>query len=263
MRTMHTTPWLGCPYKPWAVGSVKSIHAAPRQVRRNRLSITARLVAKGKAHAADQLIVKKVLGEGSYGQVFEGLLDTGRAEERVVLKRVKAKVEGAAEMAQMEHLMNVYASKAAKGSIAEFLGYCNVSAREANYRLTEGLWLMWRYEGSNTLAYYLRRRDMIRALARDLGVAEDIVVPVAMRQLLLGLAALHSAGLVHRDVKPLNIIASERDGKLKLIDLGAAADLRTGTNYTPDESILDPMYCPPEQVKQRSNVFQYIMLVLM
>jgi hypothetical protein len=52
----------------------------------------------------------------------------------------------------------------------------------------------WRYEGSNTLAYYLRRRDALRALARDMGVDEGIVVPVAMRQLLLGLAALHSTG---------------------------------------------------------------------
>jgi energy-converting hydrogenase A subunit M len=57
---------------------------------------------------------------------------------------------------------------------------------------------LWRYEGQNTLAYYLRRRDALRALARDLEVPEEIVVPVAMRQLLLGLAALHSAGLVHR-----------------------------------------------------------------
>jgi energy-converting hydrogenase A subunit M len=57
---------------------------------------------------------------------------------------------------------------------------------------------MWRYEGSNTLAYYLRRRDTLKALARDLAVPEEIVVPVAMRQLLLGLSALHSAGLVHR-----------------------------------------------------------------
>lgn len=42
----------------------------------------------------------------------------------------------------MEHLMNVYASKAAKGSIAEFLGYCEVEPRKANSRLTEGLWLV-------------------------------------------------------------------------------------------------------------------------
>lgn len=60
---------------------------------------------------------------------------------------------------------------------------------------------------------------------------------------------LHNACSSCRDVKPLNIIASERDGRLKLIDLGAAADLRTGTNYSPEESILDPMFCPPEQVR--------------
>lgn len=57
-----------------------------------------------------------------------------------------------------------------------------------------------------------------------------------------------------RDVKPLNVIASERDARLKLIDLGAAADLRTGTNYSPEESILDPMYCPPEQVRLSEGV---------
>lgn len=33
----------------------------------------------------------------------------------------------------------------------------------------------------------------------------------------------------------------------QLIDLGACADLRTGTNYVPEESILDLNYCPPEQ----------------
>lgn len=54
---------------------------------------------------------------------------------------------------------------------------------------------------------------------------------------------------MHRDVKPANIIFSESMRKFKLIDLGACADLRSGTNYIPDESILDPMYCPPEQVR--------------
>lgn len=45
--------------------------------------------------------------------------------------------------------------------------------------------------------------------------------------------ALHNAGLVHRDVKPLNLILSEEERRFKLIDLGAAADLRNGTNYAP------------------------------
>ena len=64
----------------------------------------------------------------------------------------------------------------------------------------------------------------------------------------LMMQGLHAAGLVHRDVKPLNIVFAEEQRRFKLIDLGACADLRTGTNYTPDESILDPTYCPPEQV---------------
>lgn len=76
---------------------------------------------------------------------------------------------------------------------SQFHGRVFLAARPAHARLQ-----LWRFEGQNTLAYYLRRRDTLRALARDLDVPEDIVVPVAMRQLLLGLAALHSAGLVHR-----------------------------------------------------------------
>ncbi len=60
---------------------------------------------------------------------------------------------------------------------------------------------------------------------------------------------MHSAGLVHRDVKPANIIFAENEKRFKLIDLGASADLRAGTNYVPDEGILDPIYCPPEQVR--------------
>jgi serine/threonine protein kinase len=45
---------------------------------------------------------------------------------------------------------------------------------------------------------------------------------------------------VHRDVKPQNIILSVADKRAKLIDLGAAADLRLGINYVPNEYLLDP-----------------------
>ena len=48
-------------------------------------------------------------------------------------------------------------------------------------------------------------------------------------------------------MSPPQVIFAERERRFKLIDLGACADLRTGTNYTPDESILDPQYAPPEK----------------
>ncbi len=54
----------------------------------------------------------------------------------------------------------------AKGHCADFIGYCTVADKEATSSLTPGLWLMWKYEGSRTLSYYLRRRDTVRAISQ-------------------------------------------------------------------------------------------------
>jgi len=48
----------------------------------------------------------------------------------------------ATEMGAMEHLLNVYASKSAKNSIAKFVGYAQVMPEEATRSLTQGLWLV-------------------------------------------------------------------------------------------------------------------------
>ncbi len=50
----------------------------------------------------------------------------------------------------------------------------------------------------------------------------------AWRQMLLGLRAVHKAGYIHRDIKPMNFLVEERNGELHftLTDLGIASSRR-------------------------------------
>ena len=83
----------------------------------------------------------------------------------------------------------------------------------------------------------------LRELKLQKGARRRLVTTkLVMRQLLEALQACHSTGIVHRDVKPQNCIVSEAARRIKLIDLGAAADLRIGINYVPNEYLLDPRW---------------------
>lgn len=71
--------------------------------------------------------LKRRQGSGSFGECYAGTLRLESGEQRaVVLKRVKARVAGAEEMHEAEHLINVLASKAAGAAVAPFLGYARV-----------------------------------------------------------------------------------------------------------------------------------------
>ncbi|KAJ6982242.1 hypothetical protein NC653_025375 [Populus alba x Populus x berolinensis] len=85
-------------------------------------------------------------------------------------------------------------------------------------------------------------QDLPKGLERD-----NRIIQTIMTQLLFALDGLHLTGTVHRDIKPQNIIFSEGSRTFKIIDLGAAADLRAGINYIPKEFLLDLRYAAPEQ----------------
>ena len=76
---------------------------------------------------------------------------------------------------------------------------------------------------------------------RSMEKRETDVVKTIMRRLLRNLTRLHSLGIVHRDVKPANILLTSK-GELRLIDFGAAVDLCTGINFNPQYGMLDPSY---------------------
>jgi tRNA A-37 threonylcarbamoyl transferase component Bud32 len=70
------------------------------------------------------------------------------------------------------------------------------------------------------------------------------------RQAALGLNHLHEAGLVHRDVKPANLMVTP-DGTVRLLDLGlAASEHGNDDRLTRDGAVLGtPDYLAPEQAR--------------
>ncbi|MDA3962700.1 MAG: serine/threonine-protein kinase [Planctomycetota bacterium] len=82
--------------------------------------------------------------------------------------------------------------------------------------------------------------------------AEDDAIEV-MRQVLEALKYAHAHGLVHRDIKPDNIMVTERD-MVKVADLGLARQVddgegsRAGNDQTKSGTMMGtPYYMPPEQ----------------
>lgn len=198
------------------------------------------------SYTLDDVKVGRKLAMGGFGTVFTGKsLKEGNKE--IILK--KATEFGEAEVWMNERMMRANPQVAAK--------FITAFSEKADPQPGDPLWLLWDFEGTYTLADVMKAREFPLNMEgllfkKPLSILpapqrRALAIRLAMSNLLEGLKACHRVGIVHRDVKPANFILAEKDQRFKLIDFGAAADLRVGINYVPNQYLLDPRYAPPEQ----------------
>ncbi len=179
--------------------------------------------------------VLEKLGEGGMGRVYKALdleldrpvaLKTIRAEKGRgpdVLKRFKQELVLARKITH-KNVVRIYDLGEAEGGVKFF-----------TMELIEGKSL----------------RDLQRE-KKTLPPKEAISV---LKQVLSGLAEAHSQGVVHRDLKPHNVMVDE-SGVLRIMDFGIARTADTATLTGSGEMMGTPDYISPEQVKGETATAQ-------
>ncbi|KAA0261308.1 MAG: serine/threonine protein kinase [Chlorobiota bacterium] len=106
---------------------------------------------------------------------------------------------------------------------------------------------------------YVEGRTLAKMIGRETGpIPFENAWPI-FRQILEGIGYAHSQGVVHRDIKPGNIIVTT-DNKVKILDFGIARD-ETGHTITQSGQVVGTLqYASPEQIKgervdQRSDIY--------
>ena len=181
----------------------------------------------GTLRYADRYRVLRRLGAGGMATVF--LAEDERLGRQVAVKRLHAD--------SPEDMARRFDREARLGAS---LNHPNLVAVYDTLTDPEGVLIVMEYVDGPTLAQALRdgALEPQRALVMLGGVAA-------------ALDYAHAHGIVHRDVKPANVLLGE-DGKAKLADLGIAFAVERATHITRTGTVLGtPSYMAPEQLEGR------------
>jgi serine/threonine-protein kinase len=180
---------------------------------------------------------------GGMATIYEAI-DT-RLDRRVAVKIMHA------HLAQDEQFVERFIREAKAAAALSHPNIVAVQDQGWNQSGIPAVFIVMELVDGHTLREYLNERGKI-------AVADGIkfLLPV-----LSALGAAHRLGIVHRDVKPENILVS-KEGRIKITDFGLAKGAMIGSTMTAESSVIlgSVSYLSPEQVSRgiadsRSDVY--------
>ena len=184
----------------------------------------------GNGRIADRYQIQKVLGQGGMGIVY--LAFDEKLRRKVAIKLINGPLASRPE-AQRRIEREAIAAAAIRSE--------HVVAIHHIDHLPSGPYLVMEYIAGTCLEARL-------ATEKPLPVDEIVRIGIEIAS---GLEAAHARGLIHRDVKPGNVLLEEETGKVKLTDFGLVRSL-DDSGLSREEMISGtPEYIAPEQAAGR------------
>jgi len=189
----------------------------------------------------DRYRVLRMIGRGGFGVTFLATDVSLPGKPLCVIKQLCPKLSEPPALAKarqrFEKEATILSKLGSHSQIPLLLDY---------FVVDEDFFLIQEYIRGITLARQVRRY----------GCLSETLARKFLREMLLLLEYVHNNQVIHRDIKPQNIIRSEEDGRLVLIDFGAVkeqiAQVGDSTLKTPTTQFVGTMgFAPPEQFALR------------
>jgi len=191
----------------------------------------------GSTFAGRYQIIEE-LGKGGMGKVYKAQ-DTD-LKEKVAIKLLKPEI--AADKKTIERFRNEL----------KF-------ARKIRHKNVCQMYDLNKEEGAHYITMEYVDGEDLKSMIRMMGQLSSGKTIFIAKQICEGLVEAHRLGVVHRDLKPQNIMI-DKDGNTRIMDFGIARSLKTKGITAAGVMIGTPEYMSPEQVEgkevdQRSDIY--------